>query len=236
MALSKETVGRHVKKTHPKVQGNPNSFSHGLNFYKLVWIFIIGCIIGFGVEMIWCYVQHGYFESRKGLLYGPFSPVYGFGGIVLTLSLYKLRDVNGLIVFVVSAVIGAAFEYICSLFQEIAFGTVSWEYSDTPLNLGGRTNLQYAVFWGLLGMIFIKNTYPFLSNLIEKIPNTIGKWITWIFIVFMIFNIIISAVAVRRWTNRRMGIPAGNVVSEFLDELYPDEYMQKIYPNMQIAD
>jgi len=85
-------------------------------------------------------------------------------------------------------------------------------------------------------MIFIKNTYPFLSNLIEKIPNTIGKWITWIFIVFMIFNIIISAVAVRRWTNRRMGIPAGNVVSEFLDELYPDEYMQKIYPNMQIAD
>ena len=147
MALSKETVGRHVKKTRPKVQGNPNSFAHGLNFYKLVWIFIIGCIIGFGVEMIWCYVQHGYFESRKGLLYGPFSPVYGFGGIVLTLSLYKLRDVNGLIVFVVSAVIGAAFEYICSLFQEIAFGTVSWEYSDTPLNLGGRTNLQYAVFW-----------------------------------------------------------------------------------------
>ena len=111
-----------------------------------------------------------------------------------------------------------------------------WEYSDTPLNLGGRTNIQYAVFWGLLGMIFIKNTYPFLSNLIEKLPNRIGKWITWIFIDFMIFNILISAVAVRRWTNRRMGVPPANAVSEMLDHLYPDEFMRKIYPNMQIAD
>ena len=59
----------------------------------------------------------------------------------------------------VSAVIGAAFEYFCSLFQEIAFGTVSWEYSDTPLNLGGRTNIQYAVFWGLLGMISVSYTH-----------------------------------------------------------------------------
>lgn len=74
MALTKETAGRHVKKTHPKPEGNPYSFAHGLNFYKLVWIFIIGCVIGFGVEMVWCYVQHGYFESRKGLIYGPFSP------------------------------------------------------------------------------------------------------------------------------------------------------------------
>ena len=46
MALTKETAGRHVKKTHPKPEGNPYSFAHGLNFYKLVWIFIIGCVIG----------------------------------------------------------------------------------------------------------------------------------------------------------------------------------------------
>ena len=77
--------------------GNPYSFAHGLNFYKLVWIFIIGCIIGFVVETIWCYVQYGHFESRKGLIYGPFSPVYGFGGVLLTLSLYRLRERNGLL-------------------------------------------------------------------------------------------------------------------------------------------
>lgn len=240
MALTKNTVQRHISSARPrtpiqKAIGNPHSFAHGLNFYKLVWIFIIGCLIGFVVESIWCYVQYGYFESRKGLIYGPFSPVYGFGGILLTLCLYKLRDKNGLLVFVVSAVIGAAFEYACSLFQEIAFGTVSWEYSDTPLNLDGRTNLQYAVFWGLLGMIFIKNTYPFLSNLIEKIPNRLGKWITWLFLVFMVLNILISAVAVRRWTNRRLGHEPANVVSELLDTLYPDEFMEKIYPNMQVV-
>ena len=217
-------------------EGNPRSFAHGLNGYKLVWIFIIGCLIGFVVETIWCYVQYGHFESRKGLIYGPFSPVYGFGGIVLTLALYKLRGRNGFVVFLISGVIGAAFEFVCSWFQEMVFGTISWEYSDTPLTLGGRTNFQYAVFWGLLGMIFIKHTYPFLSRWIERIPNRLGKILTWVFIVFMIFNMLISGLAVRRWTNRSLGQPPANAVSALLDRLYPDEFMRIIYPNMSVVD
>ena len=237
MALTKQTIQRHVRTIRSKKSGgNINSFAYGLNFYKLVWIFIIGCIIGFCVEMIWCYINNGYFESRKGLLYGPFSPVYGFGGVLLTVSLYRLRSTNSLLVFIVSAVIGAAFEYACSLFQEMAFGTVSWEYSDTPLNLGGRTNLQYAIFWGLLGMIFIKSTYPFLSNLIEKLPNRLGKWLTWVFLIFMVLNMLVSAVAVRRWTDRRMGHEADNSFTQFIDKLYPDDFMEKVYPNMTVVD
>ena len=75
-------------KTAAGPHGNPYSFAHGLNFYKLVWIFTVGCLIGFAVETVWCYVQYGHFESRKGLIYGPFSPVYGFGAVLLTLALY----------------------------------------------------------------------------------------------------------------------------------------------------
>ena len=216
--------------------GNPYSFAHGLNFYKLVWIFIIGCIIGFVVETIWCYVQYGHFESRKGLIYGPFSPVYGFGGVLLTLSLYRLRERNGLLAFAASAVIGAAFEYLCSWFQEIVFGTISWEYGDTPLNLGGRTNFQYAVFWGLLGMIFIKHTYPFLSRWIERIPNRVGKILTWVLVVFLVLDMLISSLAVRRWTNRILGEPPANAASALLDRLYPDDMMEWIYPNMAVVE
>ena len=87
------------------------------------------------------------------------------------------------------------------------FGTISWEYSDTPLNLGGRTNLQYAVFWGLLGLIFIKHTYPFLSGWIERIPNRAGKIITWVLVVLLVLDMLISSLAVRRWTNRSLGQP-----------------------------
>ena len=162
--------------------------------------------------------------------------VYGFGGVLLTLSLYRLRERNGLLAFAASAVIGAAFEYLCSWFQEIVFGTISWEYSDTPLNLGGRTNFQYAVFWGLLGMIFIKHTYPFLSRWIERIPNRVGKILTWVLVVFLVLDMLISSLAVRRWTNRILGEPPANAASALLDRLYPDDMMEWIYPNMAVVE
>lgn len=218
-----------------RVEGNPRSFAHGLNGYKLVWIFLIGSLLGFVVETIWCYVQYGHFESRKGLIYGPFSPVYGFGGIVLTLALYRLRERNGLVVFLASGLIGAAFEFVCSWFQELVFGTVSWEYSGTPLNLGGRTNLQYAVFWGLLGMVFIKHTYPFFSRWIERLPNRAGRILTWVFVIFMLLNMLVSGLAVRRWTNRSLGYPPANAASALIDRLYPDDFMHWVYPNMSIV-
>lgn len=211
-------------------------FAEGLCFDKLVWIFVIGCIIGFIVETLWCYVRWGKIESRKGLIYGPFTPIYGFGGVLLTLALYKVRKKNGFFVFVFSAVIGAAFEFVCSWLQEVAFGTISWDYSGSKLNLTGRINFQYAIFWGLLGMIFIQHTYPFLSKYIERTPVRLGKWLTWIFVVFMTLDMLISAVAVRRWTDRQLGEPPSNVIEETLDEWYPDDMMKNIYPNMMLVE
>ena len=95
-----------------------DSFAQGINIYKLVWVFVIGCVLGYMAEMLWCYLKHGYFESRKGVIYGPISPVYGFGAVLLTLTLNPIAETNGVFIFLACAVIGALFEYICSLFQE----------------------------------------------------------------------------------------------------------------------
>ena len=46
---------------------------------KIFWIFLIGSIIGYGIEMIVGLVQNGHFVSRQGLLFGPFIQVYGVG-------------------------------------------------------------------------------------------------------------------------------------------------------------
>ncbi len=216
-----------------RMGGNPYSFAHGLNFYKLVWIYLIGCVIGFVVETLFCYVRNGYFECRQGLIYGPFIPVYGCGAVLLTLALYRYRNRSSIVIFIASAVIGAAFEYFCSWVQEMVFGTVSWEYSDSALNLHGRTNVYFAICWGFLGLVFINHTLPFLTELIEKIPNRIGLWLTWILIIFMILDIAISAIAVKRQDLRRQGVPAGNAFIAFIDEKYNDDYLKRIYPNMQ---
>ena len=105
-----------------------NKFAKDLCFDTIVWIFMISCIVGFLVETLWCLIKHGYIESRQSLVWGPFSVAYGMGAVVLTLALYKVKDAPVLKVFGVSFIVGTITEYICSLGQQIVFGSVAWKY------------------------------------------------------------------------------------------------------------
>ena len=70
-------------------------FAKGLNGYKLLLVCFIGSFFGVIIEMLWCLVSRGYIESRAGLVYGPFNLLYGFGAVVLTVTLYKFRNRGG---------------------------------------------------------------------------------------------------------------------------------------------
>lgn len=127
-------------------------------------------------------------------------------------------------------------EYLCSWTQEMAFGTVSWEYSKTPLNLQGRTNLMFAFCWGILGLLWVREFYPRMSDWIERIPQRVGIPLTWVLLVLMLANMGISALAVARWTDRVHGVPPQNSVDVFLDETYPNDRMSRVYPNMMVVE
>ena len=208
------------------------SFFYLTDLYKLVLIFMIGSFIEYIVEMLYCYLKNGRFESRKGVIYGPFRPVYGFGAIVFTILLYRLEHFNAFIIFVVSAVVGAIFEYICSFVQEKTIGTISWQYNKTPLNLGGRTSGLYALYWGVLGLIFLRHTLPYIEIKIDEIPTELAILIAFTFGIFITIDLIISALAVRRQSSRAHGKKTRNHIDIFLDKHYPDERLKKIYPNM----
>lgn len=216
-------------------QSTDLSFAADNNIYKIVWVFFICCIVGHMAEMVFAFIKNGEWVNRQGLIYGPFNQIYGLGAVLFTLTLYRLRNANAVIIFAASAVVGAAFEWLCSFAQELAFGSVSWEYSNTPFNLGGRTNLFFAVCWGIMGLIFIRNFYPFLSDIIEKIPNAIGKPLTIVIAIFMVFDMGISAVAVARQNGRTNGLPPANFIETFLDSHYTDEYLAKVYPSMKFV-
>lgn len=87
----------------------------------IFWVFIIGSILGYIFEMIVVLFQKGYFESRQGLIYGPFTPVYGIGGIVyyIVFKLIKTREKSK--VFLISMLLGGITEYLCSYIQEKAY-------------------------------------------------------------------------------------------------------------------
>jgi hypothetical protein len=78
--------------------------------------------------------------------------------------------------------------------------------------------------------------YPILEKYIEKIPNKIGIVLTRILTIFLIFDIILSSLAVYRQKERRNEIPANNIFRQYLDTKYNDEVLKKIYPNMTVVE
>ena len=208
-------------------------FAKGFCFYKYFWIFVLGSVIGFLYEIIIEYVQTGKVFSKQELIYGPFTVVYGLGAVVFTIVGKKFKNLS--VIFLITSFFGGMLEFLYSFFQERFFGTVSWDYSNAISNIDGRTTILYAIGWGILGVIYIKVIYPFLSKCIECIPKNIALPITWVVIIFMIFNINITIFSSLRQYERRQNIPPKNRIDEFYDTYFPDEKLDDIYQNRKVT-
>ena len=230
-------VARRMEKAYPLILevseqiARQKVFAGGCGFYKLFWLFLIGAFLGDVVETIFCRLTPGVWMSRSSLVWGPFSIVWGLAIAAATALLYKDREKPDRHLFIIGTVLGGAYEYICSVFTELVFGKVFWDYSKIPFNLGGRINLLYCFFWGIAAVIWIKNLYPLFSGWIEKIPVLWGYILTWILAVFMAVNIAVSSMALIRYDLRAEGKPPKNSVESIIDERFDDARMEKIYPN-----
>ena len=201
----------------------------------MLLICIAGSFAGVVVEMLWCLITNGYIESRAGLVYGPFNLLYGAGAALLTLCLYKYRNRGYQLSFAGGFLVGSVLEYVCSWGQEVLLGSRSWDYSHMPLNINGRICFVYSLFWGALGIFWIKDLYPRMAKYILKIPNRAGKVLTWALTAFLIVNAIVSCVAVGRWSGRVEGQPPAGPFWNFVDERFPDERMERIFANMDFG-
>ncbi len=199
-------------------------------FIRLFWIFIIGSVIGYIVEMIVGFVQNGHFVSRQGLLFGPFAQVYGLGILAYYFVVPKINGGN-LKIFFVTMVLGGIVEYVCSYFQEFLFGTISWDYSHLWFNIHGRTSLLHCIYWGIGGILFMKYVMPLVKNIEKMIRNNYFRTITALFAIFMMFNIAVSSMAAARQEERSRQIAASNNIDVFFDKYYSDEIMNTIYEN-----
>lgn len=228
---SGEDVEEERERKRQEKEAKKQIFGYGCGFYKLVWLFFLGAFLGDITETIFCLLTTGRLMSRSSVVYGPFSIVWGLGIAFFTLLLHRYKNKNDRYLFIMGTVLGGAYEYICSVFTELVFGTVFWDYSKLPFNLGGRINLLYCFFWGFAAVIWMKGLYPPISRCIEKIPMKPGKLLSWIFVVFMIFNMAVSGLALSRYNERCSGIPASDELEEYLDLHFDNARMERIYPN-----
>ncbi|MBM6675818.1 putative ABC transporter permease [Olsenella uli] len=218
-----------------------------LNFFNLFWVFVICCVLGLVIETVYHFVVvvPGEIQDRAGLLFGPFSPIYGFGAVLMTVALNRFYKANPAIIFVVSAVIGGLFEAATSLFMEFGFGAVAWDYSGSTIFglfpdpiaviFGGRTSTLFMCMWGVLGFVWIKLCLPWMLRLINLIPWKIRYSFTALCAVLMLVNGVMTLEALDCWFERLSGIPQTTPVERFYAEHYDDAYMAHRFESMTIT-
>ncbi len=233
-------IWRRLDKSYPDWDHTPReklpAFAPGYGLYKMIWVFFAAALIGDLVETVFVGLHSGHWMNRSSLVFGPFSVVWGFGAVLLTALLHRLAQKRTIFVFLGGCVIGGAYEYTMSVFSEVFLHSTFWDYSNMPGNIGGRTNLLFCFFWGLLGLIWVKWCYPLMSRWIEKIPVIAGTVLTWVLLVAFVADAGLTVAVMSRYTQRQNDTKAANYVEEYLDENYPDQWVENRWPNMTVKN
>lgn len=216
-----------------------------VTMHQLFWYFLIFSIAGIIIETVYCYITTGVLESRKGLIWGPFCPVYGVSAAVLILCLNQYKDKNIFWLFIYGFIAGSIAEYILSFGLEAIYGMRFWDYTYTNSHINGRICLQYSFYWGILSVVIIKWIKPLLDKLIDRIPIKVGKIIDSILLIFFIINCIFTIWGIQTYQNRVVyGIKNEEKTDNIFiqckqtieNEYFTNERMSKIFPNLRIKD
>lgn len=207
-----------------------------LDFFNLFWIFTVCCVLGLIIEVVYhmVIVDPGVYQDRAGLLWGPFSPIYGFGAVLMTIALNRFHNRSVVLIFLVSAVIGGAFEYAVSWWMQFAFGIVAWDYTGSFMSIDGRTNFAFMCMWGILGVFWIKLCLPRMLKLVNLIP---WKWrysLTTLCAALMIFDGAMTLIALDCWYQREAGNQPTNAVEMYCAENFDNEYMEHRFQTMTL--
>ncbi len=220
-----------------------------LSISKLFWYFVLFSILGLVIETVFGYVTTGVIESRKGLLWGPFCPVYGVGAVLLIFFLDKVEQKNYFKLFAYGFLIGSIAEYMLSYGLEAIYGSRFWDYTYTGKDINGRICTLYSLFWGILAIILMKFIKPNIDKLIEKIPTKINKNIQILLFIFLVIDTIVTIWAVSTYETRatnkhynKTSIVQENtnwftsIKNKIEEEYFTNKRMKETFPNLRITD
>ena len=156
--------------------------------------FILFAVIGWILETFYSIYELGYF-TKRGFLYGPLCPIYGFGSLILIMFFNKYKGKN-IKLFIYAAIVFSIFEYAVSYGMDALFAAKWWDYSNEFFNLNGRISIFYSFVWGIFAILFINNIYPFfkkkLNIILSKIPYRIQTIFLNIVAIALLIDLIMS--------------------------------------------
>lgn len=156
------------------------------------YYFFLYAFLGWCLETAYCMLTLGIFHKR-GFLYGPICPIYGFGAILLLLSLNRIKG-NKITKFIIAMITFSLFEFIVSYILEMLFHQRWWDYSNEFLNIEGRISLLFSIAWGIIGILFVEKIHPFMKRQSEKIMKHVPLKIQNIGYILILFIFIIDII------------------------------------------
>ncbi len=156
----------------PNKKDNRKNRKRLSKFYILFMYFLLFAFIGWVAETFYSLYELGHF-TKRGFLYGPVCPIYGWGALILIMFFTKYKG-KSIKLFCYAAVIFSIFEYAVSYGMDALFAAKWWDYTNEFFNLNGRISIFYSFVWGIAAILFINHIYPFfkkkLNLILSKIP------------------------------------------------------------------
>lgn len=163
-----------------------------IDLLEILTYFIIYSFLGWAMESTIRTVSEKKIINT-GFLKGPLCPIYGIGAIIMLVFLDRFQS-KPILLFFISIGILTLWEYVVGVILEKLFNTKYWDYSNRKFNIKGRICLGNSLYWGILGVVFVKYIHPFIQKIIVKIDVNIVRYtisiITLVFIIDMIVSII----------------------------------------------
>ena len=164
----------------------------------LVNCFFVYSILGYILEMIFGFAI-GASSPESGVLYGPWTPIYGIASVFIIVisnrlfkNLHLPRWIETIIVILVLMVVLSALEWLGGVLIELIFGFSFWDYSDSKFNLGKYVCLEFALIWSVLSLVFIYVINPLLEKYIRKIPIWVAIILGMLFVLDLVIRVLVE--------------------------------------------
>lgn len=212
--------------------------------HELFWYFVLFSVIGLLIETVYGFITMGVLESRKGLIWGPFCPVYGVGAVILIVLLNNVDQKSYFKLFIYGILIGGAVEYLLSYGLEAVFGTRFWDYAYTNNDINGRICVTYSLFWGVLSIVIMRFVKPALDKLINQLSLKIKTPMEIVLFLFLCIDALVTVWAIRTYETRAIKEYYGEkmeysnipIIRKIEEEYFTNERMEKVFPNLRTKD
>lgn len=156
----------------------------------ILLIFLTGCLVGWVYEEIFYGITEGTLQNR-GILYGPWLPIYGVG----TLGIYVMKPVkkHPALLFFLCALVTGLVEYIMGYIGIRFFAMRLWDYRGLFWNIDGIVCFRSVVSFALMGLVFHYWLEPAAARVFQKMPRETVRKVCRVLVLLFLTDCMISA-------------------------------------------